>query len=96
MTDQQLSIGTKVSLAEVEARKYQDSNQEKTSEMIDETEIVLEEYDGRETSEETTLNASSVVEHTRNFGKYYIIWNMCINTIKNIIIYIWLALLEKK
>lgn len=70
MTDQQLSIGTKVSIAEVEARTDQDSKQERTSEMIDETEIVLEEYDGRETSEETTVNASSVVEHTRNFGKY--------------------------
>lgn len=70
MTDQQLSIGTKVSLAEVEARTDQDSRQERTSEMIDETEIVLEEYDGRETSEETTVNTSSVVEHNRNFGKY--------------------------
>lgn len=70
MTDQQLSIGTKVSLAEVEARTDQDSKQERTSEMIDETEIVLEEYDGRETSEETTVNTSSVVEHNRNFGKY--------------------------
>lgn len=70
MTDQQLSIGTKVRLAEVEARTDQDSKQDRTSEMIDEPEVVLEEYDGRKTSEETTVNASSVVEHTRNFGKY--------------------------